>query len=318
MLRSLVVFIFLQPFFLSAQEADTIPLSRSFGIAYENDLLKVPVNGRTDYYYTGGSFVGFNLPALRKNPVSKILLKLPGSHDESFGITISNLGFTSTSIKSDSILFGDRPFCGTLFLGLNRVCCNSVKQVRLSSELDLGVIGPLAFGYETQKFIHKNTNNPEPHGWQFQIANDVYVNYSLKLEKGLLAKKNAFELIGYGIVNAGTIYNNAGLGLTLRGGRMDHYFTSPGYSKQLQFYAYASAEGNVIGRDATLQGGLFNSGSKYVISPENIKRTTLKASGGIVFAYRRIRINYFNTFITPEFKGGKKHGWGHLGLTFQF
>ncbi|MEO5642724.1 MAG: lipid A deacylase LpxR family protein [Bacteroidia bacterium] len=317
MLRFVLLCFCLQSFSLSAQETDTIPLLRSFGIAYENDLLTVPVYGRTDYYYTGGSFIEFNLPALRKNPVSKILLKLEQGRDESFGISINNLGFTPTSIKSDTLLSADRPFCGTLFLGLNRVSCNKNKQLRLSCELDLGVIGPLAFGYETQKFIHSHTNNPIPHGWQFQIANDLYLNYSLRLEKGLLIK-NIFEMIAYGNVNAGTIYDNAALGLKIRTGRMDPYFNAASYSKRLQFYLYAGAEAKVTGRDATLQGGLFNHASTYVIANENINRAILLETAGVVFAFKRIRIDYYNVFITPEFKGGRKHAWGHLGLTFAF
>ncbi len=312
--RWLIVFL-LFPVFISAQ--DSIPLLRSFAIAYENDLLAVSMQTPTDYYYTGGTFVEFNLPCLIRNPVSKMLLKLPYGRNESFGISISNLGFSPTSIKSDTILIGDRPFAGTLYLGLNRVSCNSEKQMRLTSRLELGVIGPAALGYETQKFIHANTNNPEPHGWQFQIENDVYVNYSLKIEKGMLAKKNAIELIGFGTVNAGTIYTNAGLGLKMRLGRMDHYFTSPGYSNRLQIYCYASAEGKVIAYDATLQGGFF-SNSVYTIASENMKRATLLGTAGFVVAFHRMRVEYSNTFISPEFKAGRKHAWGHLGFTILF
>ena len=316
MLRYLLIFLF--PVFLSAQQADTIPLLRSVKIAYENDLLTIPINGRTDYYYTGGTFVGINLPCLEKNPISKVLLKLPQGHNESLGISVGNLGFTPTSIKSDSILFGDRPFSGTLYLGFNRVSCNSVKQIRLASELYLGVIGPAASGFETQKFIHTNTNNPIPRGWEFQIRNDVYVNYYLKLEKGLLAKKRVVDLIGYGFVNAGTIYNNAGLGLTICAGRMNHYFSGPGVSNRLQFWIYAKAEGKVIARDATLQGGFLNTNSVYIISPDNMKRSLLSESVGFVFAYKKVRIDYFNTFLSPEFKNGRKHAWGHLGIEYLF
>ncbi|HTF03079.1 MAG TPA: lipid A deacylase LpxR family protein [Bacteroidia bacterium] len=319
MLTRLLILFQLLPVFISAQEKDTVPLLRSFGIAYENDLLVIAIkNNPTDYYYTGGSFIEFNLPCLIKNPLSKILVKLPHGRNESFGISASNLGFTPTSIQSDSILTGDRPFSGTLYLGFNRVSCNGEKQVRLTSRLDLGVIGPGAFGYETQKFIHAHTNNPEPHGWQFQVANDVYVNYSLKLEKGLLAKKHALDLTGYGIVNAGTVYTNAGLGLKIRAGRMNPYFTAPGYSNRLQVWVYASAESKVIARDATLQGGLFNTSSAYFIAPENMKRILFSGSAGIVFAFHRLRVEYYNTFISPEFVAGKAHAWGHLGMHYVF
>jgi hypothetical protein len=317
MLRNVCVLFFLFPVCLFAQQADTLRLLRSVEIAYENDLLAVPINGRTDYYYTGGTFVEFNLPCLRKNPLSKILLELPGGRDESFGITVGNLGFTPTNIRSDSILLDDRPFSATLYIGFNRASCNPVKQLRLVSELDLGVIGPLAFGYETQKFIHAHTNNPEPHGWQFQVENDVYVNYFLRLEKGLLAKKRVVDVVAHGFMNAGTIYTNAGLGLTFCAGRMDHYFSAPGFSKRLQLWAYARTEGKVIARDATLQGGIFTN-SVYVVAPENMRRSLLSETVGIVFAYKRIRVDYYNVFLGPEFKNGRKHAWGHLGVQVYF
>jgi hypothetical protein len=318
MLTRLLFLFFFLPAFLSAQGNDSVPLLRSFKIAYENDLLTIPVNGRTDYYYTGGTFIAFDLPGLKKNPLSKILLKLPQGYDESFGISAGNLGFTPTSIRSDSILFGDRPFSGTLYIGLNRVSCNRVKQLRLTAELDIGIIGPLAFGYETQKFIHAHTNNPEPHGWQFQVENDAYVNYFLRLEKGFLPKKSFVDLVGHGFVNAGTIYNNAGLGVTLYAGRMNPYFSSPGASRRFQLWGYARAEGKLIARDATLQGGSFNSGSVYVIAPAEMKRSLLSGTFGIVLAYKRLRIESFNTFLGPEFKNGRKHAWGHLGMEFFF
>lgn len=314
-MRLLILFVLL-PFFVRAQ-SDTVPLLRSFSIQYENDLLTASFETPTDYYYTGGTFVEFNLPCLSKNPVSKILLKLPNGHNESFGISLNNLGFTATSIESDSILYGDRPFSGTLYLGLDRVSCNSEKQLRLTSRLDLGVIGPAALSYETQKFIHAHTNNLEPRGWQFQIVNDVYANYSLKLEKGLFAKKYV-ELLSFAFANAGTVYTNAGAGLKIRAGEMDSYFTAPGYSDRLQMWMYASAHGKVVGRDATLQGGLFNTGSVYLIGPSDIERAMVSASVGVVLAYRRLRVEYSNTFISQEFKTGRKHAWGHLGFALQF
>lgn len=304
------------PALLAAQK-DSIPLVRSFGVAFENDFMAVPVFGGSDYYYTGGHFLALNLPVLQKNPVSKILLKLPHGRNESFGITLSQLGYTPTSIQSDYILLGDRPFCGTLYVGLNRVSCNRAKQLRLTAGTNLGVIGPYAGVHETQKFIHAHTNNQEPHGWQFQIANDVYANYALKLEKGFVSAKFV-ELIGYGVANAGTIYTNAGAGLKLRTGKMQPYFTPPVYADRLQLWGQASAEGKVIARDATLQGGLFNRSSPYVVSAENIRRTLFLVSFGIVMAYHRMRIEYYTTYITPEFNGGKHHEWGHVGIQYIF
>ncbi len=313
MLRRFLILLFAFPIFLSAQELDSVPLLKSFKIAYENDLFT-----QTDYYYTGGTFLEFNFPCLRKNPISKILLNLVHGHDESFGISINNLGFTPLSIKSDSILLGDRPFAATLYLGVNRISCNAEKQIRLTSNLDLGIIGPAALGYQEQKFIHSHTNNPIPHGWEFQIKNDIYFNYALKLEKGLISRKKNIDVVGDGFVNAGTIYNNAGLGLTFRIGRMDHYFVPFGFSKRFQCWIFAHGEGKLVARDATLQGGFFNTNSVYIISPENINRTTFSYSVGIVFAYKNIHLEFNEVSISPEFIGSRNHKWGHIGFIYIF
>jgi lipid A 3-O-deacylase len=308
MLHRLVIIIFLFPFFLSAQE-DSVSLLKDLKITYENDLFT-----NTDYYYTGGTFIAFDFPFLRKDPLSKILLKLPKGKDESFGISINNLGFSPRSIKSDSILFGDRPYSATLYFGLNRVSCNAEKKIRLSSELDPGVIGPAALGYEEQKFIHENTNNPIPHGWEFQIKNDLYLNYSMKLEKGLITGLKFIDLTGTVFVNGGTIYDNAGSGLQLRIGRMDNYFSAPGFSKRFQCWVFANGEAKLVAYDATLQGGIFNTKSVYIIPPENMERSVFGFTSGIVIAYKKIRLEYFETAITPEFRDCWPHAWGHIGL----
>lgn len=318
MLRRFLLILFLLPFYVCAQERDSSQLVRSFAISYENDLLTLEYDTTTDYYYTGGTFIEFELPWLKKTPVSKVLFALPNGRDESFGISYNNLAFTPTSILSDSILIGDRPFSGTIYLGLNRVSCNIDKQMRLTSRLDLGAIGPVALAYETQKFIHAHTRNPEPHGWQYQIANDVYANYSLRLEKGLLLKNRFVELIGMGTVNAGTIYSNAVAGLKIRAGRMPHYFSADRFANQFQFWVYANGECKVIARDATLQGGLLNDGSVYFISSGDVKRAVFLFTGGAVVAYHNVRFEFFNTLLTPEFSGGKHHAWGHLGLQVLF
>jgi lipid A 3-O-deacylase len=320
MMIRLFIFLLLFPVFLSAQRDhdDSIPvridfqLASSLKLAYENDLFT-----HTDEYYTGGTFIEVDLPVFRKNPVTKILVRLPLGIDEAFGISGENLGFTPRSIKADSILFGDRPFAGLLYLGFSRVSCNGKKQLRLTSKLNLGVIGPAAFGYEIQKYIHEHTNNPVPHGWQFQIGNDVMIDYNLKLEKGLLSKK-IIDLTGYALVNAGTVYDHAGIGLKTRIGKMDPYFVHPAVYNNFQFWIFAGAEGRVIARDATLEGGLFNSESIYVIPSSNLKRATFLFSAGAVMTYKKIRLEYYNASVSPEYKNCWQHAWGHIGFEILF
>lgn len=313
-----LLFIFhLLPIFISAQETDTVPLVRSFGAAYQNDLLTASFDTTTDYYYTGGTFFELNLRWLERNPVSRILVCLPHGRNESFGIGYAHVAYTPTNIESDSILVGDRPFSGAIYVGLNRVSCDSAKRMRLTSRLDVGAMGPISFAYQTQKFIHAHTNNPEPRGWQYQIENDLYLNYSVRLEKGLITN-NAFELIGYGSTNIGTIYMNATGGMKIRAGRMQGYFETPGYTHRFLLWGYTTGECRLIGRDATLQGGLINRNSAYCLTRDNINRAVFMLTVGAVACYHKFRVEYFNAFLSPEFSAGKTHAWGHLGVQYFF
>jgi hypothetical protein len=74
----------------------------------------------------------------------------------------------------------------------------------------------------------------------------------------------------------------------------------------------------VIGRDATLQGGLLNTGSAYAIPGSSINRTVLAMPLGIAAAWHRMRFELSNTFITREFVTGKPHAWGHFGFQLIF
>lgn len=316
MLLRLLILLHLLPVFVSAQENDTA-LLRSLSVAYENDLLAATFDTTTDYYYTGGTLIDLYLPCLAKNPLAKMLVHLPNGHDQSFGIAYGHLAYTPTSIESDSILTGDRPFSGIIYLGLSRTSCNTEKRLRLTSRFDAGIIGPLSFAYETQKFIHAHTNNPEPHGWQYQIGNDLYLNYCVKLEKGFVTG-TAFELIGYTNANAGTAYLNAVAGVKLRAGRMQPYFDTPRFTDRFLCWGYTNAECKAIGRDATLQGGLINKHSVYFIPTASVNRAVFLLTVGAVAAYRKFRLEYFNTFLTPEFSTGKTHLWGHFSVQYFF
>ncbi len=312
MFRKLFLSLFIFPLFLSAQDADTMQLVRSVTLNYDNDVFT-----QSDCYYTQGIFLNMNLPILRKNPISKILMRLPKGHRESFGISYNNTSYTPTSIKSDSVLVGDRPFAGTIYFGLNRVTCNSDKKIRLFTELDLGWIGPAAMGYQIQRDIHKWTNNPTPHGWDNQIRNDVIINYTIKLEKGLLTKK-IIDIVGYGIVNGGLMFNDAGLGMTTKIGIKNPYFDLPGFSKKFQCWIFGNAEDRIIARNGTLQGGFLDTKSVYIIIPEYMKRSVYSISAGIVFAYEKVHVNLSETFISPEFRNASSHQWGRIGVEVMF
>ncbi|MGZ4116727.1 MAG: lipid A-modifier LpxR family protein, partial [Bacteroidia bacterium] len=197
------------------------------------------------------------------------------------------------------------------------------KKQRLSTSLDLGVIGPNGGGEQEQKAIHKALNNIQPLGWQFQIANDYVINYDLLYEKGLLVKKH-LEIMGLAGFRAGTLYDDIGGGLLIRAGWMYSYFENLGLMKHSQphkkFHCslYARGEVRAVGYNATMQGGFFLRNSVYTIPDKDIERVLATTSAGIILSYKRVSIEYGKVYITPEFRNGLDHGWGHVVITTCF
>lgn len=311
-LKSLVFIFFFSIPGLTLAGNDSAHYARTLHITYDNDFFTA-----TDYYYTQGIRIETDFPFLSRNPLSKTLLRLPHGRDEAFGISINQQCFTPTSIREDRILDTDRPFAGAIFLGLNRVSAAEEKKLRLASELDLGGAGPCSSCQQTQESIHTWLHNVYPHGWQFQVRNGPVINYSVKLEKGFFERR-FFDARGFGDFSAGTLYSNAGAGFTLRAGRMDPYFRPFSKTGGFRLWVFAGGDVHAIGYDATLEGAAFSKGNSYLIDPGNIERLVWGGGGGIVLSYRELRVEYAERFLSPEFRGGLKHAWGHCNVSWNF
>jgi len=75
---------------------------------------------------------------------------------------------------------------------------------------------------------------------------------------------------------------------------------------------------NVIGYDATLQGGMFNKKSPYTISNKELERLTAQVNFGIIMQTRTMYFEYSRSLITREFEVGKSSKWGGIKVGFRF
>ncbi len=292
-----------------------------FRINYDNDFFSA-----TDRYYTQGIYLELITPFIKKSPISKLLIPLGKEALNYYGINFEQDGFTPRSIRHDSIYYGERPYASIFFVSHFLVSINTVKKQRLSTSLYLGIIGPDAKGEEEQKAIHKALKNIQPLGWQYQIAGDYIVNYNVKFEQALFSNKR-LELIASAAGRAGTLYDDIGAGMMLRTGLFQGYFKNSGLTKQndpnlktsnFQCYVFGKAELKAVGYNATMQGGMFNKNSVYTIPASDITRAVGTAYLGIVLAYKRLSIEYTKVYLSPEFKNGLSHGWGHCNITICF
>lgn len=275
---------------------------RQFRFRYANDLFAA-----RDRYFTQG--FGFELfhPAVARSPLTRALLALPEA-ERFHGARFRHAGFTPTSLFSDAIRRGDRPFASYLFFGQVLVSRDERRGVTLTSGLDAGLIGQGAGGEWIQTGLHGALGNLLPQGWGNQIRNDLVLDYYARLEKTLGAAEFA-DAGAFADATLGTLYTNASAGLMLRAGRL-------GGARRL--YVFGRIEEKLVGYDATLQGGLINRNSLYTLPAAQVERLVERVDLGATWDRGPFAFVFTRTFLGREFREGLGHRWGEISLLWRF
>ncbi len=306
------------PIVLTAQKINNMASFRNiagdsyFRFNYENDYFAA-----TDRDYTQGYSFEVVTPLLAKNPINKLFVSAKNSRQK-YGLAIEHNGYTPYRYESDQIQYGDRPFAAAIMLKSFKISTDTIKKSRISAALNLGLIGPGAFGGEMQTAIHEATGNDIPQGWQFQIKNDIVLNYEINYERQLLRYQNYFLLQGNGRLRLGTLNTDASVGIATMIGLFSADWDNTIGKPKYQFYLYSQPLLSLIAYDATLQGGIFNDDSPYTISSNNVRRFTGQNNYGIVIQTRTMFFEYSRSVITREFSTGRAAGWGGIKIGFKF
>ncbi len=279
-------------------------------IIFDNDIFD-----NTDYYYTNGIRIELVMDFVSKTPISKILFRLNKSDYDYQGFSVVQNIYTPVNPDTKIINTNDRPFSAYLTVGHFRQSINIEKGIRMKSEFAVGVLGPASLGGMVQSGIHEI----EPIGWENQIENDIIIDYSFEVEKVIL-RKNYFELFANGNARIGTVHNNLGGGFNLRLGRfipiLDNQWVgnNPSEPSKIKFWFFTKVNLNFVLYNATLQGGLFNTQSKYTLAGSQINRAIINASAGLAFYYGHFGLELENFYISPEFKGAYDFRYGRINI----
>jgi lipid A 3-O-deacylase len=280
-----------------------------FRFHYDNDFFT-----KSDEYYSQGITLDYVHPAIKKFPLSKLLWK-PFTAAPKYGISFNLFGYTPTSIASDSILHGDRPFDANISLKTFLIQVDEVHRQQISSAFSIGIMGPAALGFEIQDNIHRWLKNPLPHGWEYQLQNDILINYQVNYEKQLFAVANNFLWNTTAEARAGTLNDKISAGCNFMAGRFNKRFLPVNYIKRkTECYFYSQARLNGIAYDASMQGGLFNRKNPYIIAEGDITRITFQVDAGIIVNFKNLYLSYTQSFLTKEFRSGKYHRWGGVSV----
>lgn len=300
-----------------AQAVDNLGIERRIGkeryirLNYGNDYFTA-----TDYYLTQSILLEWVHPALKKNPLNKIMF-LPAGCQAYYGLALEHNAYTPTDYVPARILYGDRPFAGTLSLKSFATGTDTIRKQRWANAWSIGIIGPLAGAGAMQTYIHERTPNALPQGWPNQVANDLLLNYQFGFEKQLLDINNSIHVSATALAKLGTVQTKMNTGLTVMAGIFDHpYGSFQIKGRKVQLYAYDHPEINLVAYDATLQGGLFNKRSPYTLSSSDLVRAVFRNNWGIVAKLGKVYLEYYQSYMTKEFQSGlEMHNGGiQLGI----
>ena len=166
-------------------------------------------------------------------------------------------------------------------------------------------------------------------GWQYQIKNNFQLNLSAEYNR-LLARASVIDLSATTYANLGTGFTGAGAGPLLRLGNFNQLFNSESTQSasivgkasplhQHELFFYYKPLFNVVGYDATIQGGLFNGNATFPEIEMQIKPFVFSQEFGITYVTTRWILNTSaftrtietNLMIAP-------HQWASVRALYRF
>jgi hypothetical protein len=309
----------------AAEAQDTVFEDWEFSIRTDNDTLL-----DTDQYYSNGLWLNAT--------------KVQG--DRWFGWGIANETYTASDIKllPDQIPPDDRPYAGWTYLSYYRGRLDE-EDAAVIWEFSAGCIGPCSSAQRFQNFWHSEVVDvPEAQGWDSQVTDEVGIQarrmrhkplrYWLDEDRTLRADlERTTEFRMGNIVTDGKIgitgrlrmgnmrgyYDGAGLGELTPKRPVSRPESSPrpwvdrpdrGWLLSEEAFLFATIQGGLVLRDATLEGGLFNDDSPFT---QDTRHAVIHTEIGFKIVWRRISFAMSWNSISTDWEGRSweldQHNW---------
>ncbi|NME69516.1 lipid A deacylase LpxR family protein [Flammeovirga aprica JL-4] len=158
----------------------------------------------TDQFYSFGTAILFGWKGLDNKFTNTILPKLSDSH-QLFKMGIVHKMYTPRDVQRADVDSTDIPFCGETYLTLIHNSLNPSLGLVLMTKLDLGVVGEISGARHFQNSFHSAIGNNEIAGWENQIGNGLYLNYTAVLMHNLISSFSFAEAFVGGRGTVGTM-----------------------------------------------------------------------------------------------------------------
>jgi lipid A 3-O-deacylase len=317
-------------------------------IQVENDWFGGPSN--KDRHYSTGLRANWMSPTLYDAPewlqnftdLPESILgfldpRVAGHIKRRYGVSVGQSLYTPDNTEATALLKDERPYAAWLYVGLTLQTLRydtskpQMDAIRQDTwQLDVGVVGPAAFGEEVQNNFHKLIGVDKNRGWDNQLHNEPGINLTFErkwrigravlLDDPIKLRSDIVPMIGMSLGNVNTY---AAAGAIVRIGQdLGNDFGPPRIRPSLPgsetfdledpfgWYIFAGFEGSAVARNIALDGNTFRDSHSV---DKNIFVADFMAGAAVFMG--RTRLAYTHVLRTKEYKGQK--GMDNYGaLTF--
>lgn len=214
----------------------------------------------------------------------------------------------------------DRPYAAYLYVGAD------YKYVRSETSIDVlgitvGIVGPHAYGEETQNGVHRFLDQRTAKGWDNQLEDELGI--ILKAERQYsVPLHSSFDLINTIGGHLGNVFTQAYAGTLFRYGyNLPSFFLSPGIifprlpgdsdTPKWSYYLYGGPYGRAVAQNIFLDGNTFR-------DSQSVDKENFVAEGRLGFAVERNLYRFAYTYViqTKEFENEEiGNDWGEITLS---
>lgn len=290
--------------------------SKEISLLSDNDLY---TSVYRDRYYTNGLFLTYRTVSEKEqNNVIKKIHKFQLGH----------MIYTPIKATLEFAAAHDRPFAG-YFYGEYGISRFYKSENILSTDLQVGMIGPNANAKGLQNFMHSIYNYPESKGWKYQIHNAFAMNLNIKYLKyfSKISTSN-FDISSYNLLKIGTVFTNASSGIYSRIGfkKLQNLSNSVAFNSNLnktggdfsESFLFFKPLLNYTLYDATIQGSFFNDSSPVTF---DLKPFHFSLELGYRYYRNRFLYGYTYYFHTKKLKSSrvtKNNTYGSVYIGYYF
>jgi lipid A 3-O-deacylase len=257
--------------------------------------------------------------------VNKIFPHISQNSDQYYGVNFRTAMYSpDTAWQKGTRL--DHPYGGRMTIGMTCISKQPETGRQLTTEYQLGVIGPASQQEWVQKAAHRLMKISYPVGWEQQIPNDIALYARMTYEHPFWNFSNRVEGVAIADVHVGTVMNQAGIGFRWKMG--DFYsnrqfglpFLDANLNKKIHYYLSAQPSVYFVGYNAMLQGGISLDAAKrnQYISYANMNPIVTDMTFAYHLSYSNLGFTYMYRVRSPEFKGGKEMFLGSLNVQARF